>query len=321
MKFSDKIESMLASGKITAEQAHALNTSISGVKTASETIPETPVFHANLPTKLIIGIGVAALIGLQLWLSAGGSSLEINPTDTIQNVSETINQIGKVGAMSTTANKSISVILLGLPVLLSLIWFTVSYNSLVNEEEDVLGAWGQVEVNYQRRHDLIPNLVKTVEQYAKHEKETLQGVVSERNQALNTQIDTLKKEASSAKDLAQGAAARLTDEQYMGNLAHAEQVVSDNLKKTMLLVEAYPELRSSDQFLELQASIEGTENRIGVARMAFNEKVTRFNASIRKMPASLIAGFGNFQRKAYFKADVGTDKAESVTFNPTSPTN
>jgi LemA protein len=318
VKFNDKIEAMLASGKITSEQAHSLKASISGANAPSETSAAEPVCHNTLPTKLIIGVGVAALIGVQLWLSMTGTPTESDPTHTIQTVSDILNQSRKVGAMNTSSSNTISVILLGLPVLLSLIWFTLSYNNLVNEEEDVLGAWGQVEVNYQRRHDLIPNLIKTVEAYAKHEKDTLQGVVSERSTALTNQVNALQKEAASAKVTSQGAAAHLNDDTYMHNLAASEKSLGDALKKTMLLVESYPELKASDNFLELQASLEGTENRIGVARMTFNEKVTAFNASIRKMPTSFIAGFGNFQRKAYFKSDEGAQHAAPV-FETTIP--
>ena len=173
-----------------------------------------------------------------------------------------------------------------------------------------MSSWAQVESNYQRRADLIPNLVKTVKAFAEHEGDTLGDIAK-----LRSQMDGVEEENTKIKTMAEGAALHLDDDAYMANLAQAQQKLTGRVKGLMVAVEAYPNLRSSDQFLELQAELEGTENRINVARMTFNEKVGEFNASIRRMPGSLVAGFGDFQRKAYFKADEGAAKVVPVDFD------
>ena len=303
MKFENKIDSMLAQGKLNDEQANVLRASLSGAGTA--TYAAATGFHNPLPFgKIIFPLAVVGVIAL-LVVASGGQD-----TQTIQVVSETINQSGKVGEMSKPATSVLSILLFSLPVIASLIWFITSYNGLVSKEEDVLSSWAQVESNYQRRADLIPNLVKTVKAFAEHEGDTLGDIAK-----LRSQMDGVEEENTKIKTMAEGAALHLDDDAYMANLAQAQQKLTGRVKGLMVAVEAYPNLRSSDQFLELQAELEGTENRINVARMTFNEKVGEFNASIRRMPGSLVAGFGDFQRKAYFKADEGAAKVVPVDFD------
>lgn len=304
MKFENKIDSMLAQGKISLEQANVLRASLSGSGGAILSGDSTE-FHHPLPLGRIIYpavvIGVIALLAV----ASGGQEQQ-----TVQIISETINQSGKVGEMAKPATSVLSIILFSLPVIASLIWFVSSYNGLVSEEEEVLSSWAQVETNYQRRADLIPNLVKTVKSYADHEGATLGDIAKFRSQ-----LDGVLEENAKVKDMSEAAALHLGDDAYMANLAQAQQKLSSQMKGVMIAVEAYPNLRSAEQFMQLQSELEGTENRINVARMAFNEKVAAFNASIRRMPGSLVAGFGNFQRKAYFKADEGTEKVVPVDFD------
>jgi LemA protein len=301
VRFDSKIEQMLAQGKVTPEQAAALKSSLSGSHSPA------PSMHAPLPAKTLIAAMAGVTLIAIIMLASGGDSTDIQ---TIQDVSETLNQSGKVGEMNKSLSSVISVMLIGLPVIGSLIWFALSYNGLVSKEETVLSSWAQVESNYQRRADLIPNLVNTVKAFTEHEQETLTDIAR-----LRSQIDTVQQENAKVKEISQGAAAHLNDEAYMASLAQAQQGLSGQLKGLMMTVESYPTLRSSDQYMELQAQLEGTENRINVARMAFNEAVNQFNASIRKMPGSLIAGMGDFQRKAYFKADAGSQDAPTVSFD------
>lgn len=299
---------MQANGKLTQEQAATLKASLG----LTGSVPTTsPRYHGEIPVKPLL-VGAALLFFFALfWSLSGGDTPE---EQLIQNVSETLNQSGKVGEMNKSFSSLISGILIGLPVLGSLLWFTFGYNALVAKEEDVLSSWAQVESNYQRRADLVPNLVKTVKSFTEHEGETLTDITR-----LRSQMETVQKETLKLKEMSSSAAHHLEDETYMASLAKAQQELGGNIKGLMLLAESYPNLRSSDQYLELQAQLEGTENRINVARMAFNEKVGEYNASIRKLPGSLIAGAGDFQRKAYFKADEAANIAPSVDLGTTSP--
>ncbi len=217
----------------------------------------------------------------------------------------------------SNAKTNISAALLVVVPLVAIIGiFVVLHNGLVSKEEAVMGSWAQVESNYQRRTDLIPNLVKTVQSFVEHERAVLSDVTENRSAgtAVEKAIGDLLASRDEAENLAQGAEGKLGDEAYMKALAVAQQQVGSRMSYLFGLVENYPQLRSSDNFLALQDQLEGTENRINVARMNFNENVRAYNAAIRKMPASLIANMGGFQRKAYFKADEGTDKSVKVEF-------
>ena len=196
-----------------------------------------------------------------------------------------------------------------------LIWGWL-HNSLVSSEEATYSAWAQVESNYQRRSDLIPGLVETVSRYLRHEADTLTKVTHERGApvtALSKAIDDLvTAQSTSAQQLRSLGGRPPTDDAALETLAQYQDQVGRGISQVLAIAESYPTLRSADQFLELQAQLEGTENRINVARMAFNEAVRDYNGAIRKMPSNLVAGVGGFARKAYFKSDEGARHAGSL---------
>jgi LemA protein len=168
-------------------------------------------------------------------------------------------------------------------VVVSAVWFASSYNALVKKEEAIKTAWSQVESNIQRKADLLPNLVKTVKRYAAHEREIFDNIASVRKAMLQA-----------------------LHEGDVKKVAVWKKKLDESSLKLFALTENYPDLKSSEQFLQLQAQIEGAENRINITRMRFNEAVGEFNRYMRTVPANLIASTVGFKRKAYFKAD---DKA------------
>lgn len=159
------------------------------------------------------------------------------------------------------------------------------------------GQWAQVENAYQRRTDLIPNLVNTVKGYADFEKSTLTEVVEARAKATSVQVDPSKLNAES-----------------ISKFEEAQEGLSNSLSRLLLVVERYPELKANQNFLELQAQLEGTENRISVERNKFNEAVRDYNTYIRKFPNNLIAGMFGFEKKAYFEAKEGAETPPEVKF-------
>jgi LemA protein len=177
------------------------------------------------------------------------------------------------------------------------IYFTSTYNSMVAQEEAVSTAWSNVENQYQRRSDLIPNLVNTVKGYAAHEKETFDAVVSARAKATQTavSIDDLTPEKMQAYQRAQGE-------------------VGSALSRLLAVTENYPELKANENFKELQAQLEGTENRISVERRKFNETARGYNTAIRKFPRNIVAGMFGFEKHPYFEAEEGSEKAPEVKF-------
>lgn len=177
------------------------------------------------------------------------------------------------------------------------IYCVSSYNSLVTQEETVGTAWSNVENQYQRRSDLIPNLVNTVKGYAAHEKETFDAVVSARAKATQMTIDIedLTPEKIEAYQKAQGA-------------------VGSALSRLLAVTENYPELKANENFKELQAQLEGTENRISVERRKFNETVREYNTSIRRFPKNIVASMFGFEKRPYFEAEEGSEKAPEVNF-------
>ena len=194
----------------------------------------------------------------------------------------------------------------------------VSYNSLVAKEEQVFSAWAQVESTLQRRADLIPRLVESVSRFIRHERETLQGVTDARSNPsadLAAAIEDLASAgADSADVLAKGGEAIVETQDMLKGLAEAQARMDRSIRTLLATAESYPELRSSDQFLELQAQLEGTENRINVARLRFNETAGTYNAAIRSVPGVFIAGLGSFRRKAYFQADEDAGNAAELNF-------
>jgi len=177
-------------------------------------------------------------------------------------------------------------------------WAKGFNNTAINLKETATKTWGDVESSYQRRNDLIGNLVKTVQGAADFEKSTLEAVIKARSEATNTTID----------------ANNLTPEN-MAQFQQAQQGLTDALSRLLLVVERYPDLKANQNFLELQSQLEGTENRINVARDRFNEAVEPYNKHIKIFPNSLLAGIFNFDQMNYYKADAGSEKAPDVDFN------
>jgi LemA protein len=171
------------------------------------------------------------------------------------------------------------------------------YNTMVERQEAVVAQWAQVENVYQRRADLIPNLVSTVKGYAEFEQETLTGVIEARAKATSVSIDPSKLDANSIQ-----------------KFQAAQDGLSSALSKLMVVVEKYPDLKANQNFLELQAQLEGTENRIAVERKKYNEISQDYNTYIKKFPNNIIAGWFDFEQKEYFKSDAGAEKAPKVEF-------
>jgi len=182
-------------------------------------------------------------------------------------------------------------------ILLLIAWATSINNNLVTREEGVNTAWANVENVYQRRLDLIPNLVNTVKGVAKFEQQTLTAVIEARAKATSVQINP--------KNL---------DEGSLQKFQEAQNGVSSALGRLMVVVEKYPELKATQNFSELQAQLEGTENRITVERMKFNESAQAYNTYLRRFPNSMFAGMLGFQKKAYFQSQAGAEKAPEVQF-------
>jgi LemA protein len=178
------------------------------------------------------------------------------------------------------------------------LWGVGINNRLVSQEETVKTAWGNVENVYQRRADLIPSLVASVQGAADFEKSTLEAVVNARANATKTTID--------AKDLTP---------ENLAKFQSAQDALSSSLSRLLVSVEAYPDIKANQNFLDLQAQLEGTENRIATARKDFNETVTGYNQNVRKFPNNIIAGMCGFQTKGYFQAAEGADKAPNVNFD------
>ncbi len=171
------------------------------------------------------------------------------------------------------------------------------YNSMVEKDESVAQLWAQIETQYQRRADLIPNLVNTVKGYADFEQETLTAVIEARSKATSMQVDpsNLSQEEISKYQKVQGQ-------------------LSGALSRLLVTVERYPDLKANQNFRDLQAQLEGTENRITVARQRFNDAVKDYNAYIRKFPQNIFAGMFGFEKKAYFESESGSEKAPEVKF-------
>jgi LemA protein len=177
-------------------------------------------------------------------------------------------------------------------------WGLGIYNNLVTQDEGVRSAWSQVETQYQRRMDLIPNLVSTVQGFAKQELAVFQGVAEAR--AKVGQL-TVTKEV-------------LEDPQAFARFQQAQDQLSSALSRLLVVSEQYPQLKSNENFMDLQKQLEGTENRITVARTRYNETVQGYNTTIRRFPGSLVAGFTGFKEKAYFLAKAGAEEAPKVQF-------
>lgn len=185
---------------------------------------------------------------------------------------------------------------LGILAIIAL-WAVNAYNAFVAAEEEVESAWAQVENQYQRRADLVPNLVATVKGYAAHEQQTLEGVVEARAKATQITIDP----------------AHATPEQ-LAAFQTAQGELSQALGRLLAVAENYPDLKANENFRDLQAQLEGTENRIAVARQLFNETAKSYNKTIRRFPNNILAGMFGFEKKPYFEAEEGAAKAPKVEF-------
>lgn len=177
------------------------------------------------------------------------------------------------------------------------IWGISSYNGLVSMDENVSNSWANVETQYQRRSDLIPNLVNTVKGYAKHESETLESVMAARSQATQVKIDPSN-----------------CTPQQLAAYQKAQGDVTTALGKLLAITESYPDLKANQNFLELQSQLEGTENRINVARKDFNDTAKKYNTSLRRFPRNIIASMFGFEKRNYFEAEAGAEKAPKVEF-------
>lgn len=182
-------------------------------------------------------------------------------------------------------------------IAIAVMWCISGYNGLVSMDEGVQNKWADVETQYQRRADLIPNLVNTVKGYAAHEKETLEGVVKARSEATSVKIDP----------------SNMTAEQ-MAQYQNAQNGVTSALSKLLLVVEKYPDLKANQNFQELQSQLEGTENRIAVARRDYNAVAKEYNTAVRKFPKNILAGMFGFEKKEYFEAQEGSEAAPEVKF-------
>ena len=190
--------------------------------------------------------------------------------------------------------------IIGIALLIA-VWFGLTYNGLVTKQEQVESTWGNVQSSYQRRMDLIPNLVSTVKGYAKHEKSTFLEVTKARAQAYNAS----NKISNSSP----------TSQQQLNQLVSSQAALSGAVSKLLVVSERYPNLKASENFLKLQDQLEGTENRINYARDQFNNSVKTYNASIRRFPGNIVANIaGGFASKPYFQADKQAASAPKVTF-------
>ena len=191
----------------------------------------------------------------------------------------------------------IVLIVIAVVILSIFFWFRGSYNGMVSMSETVSSQWSNVENQYQRRLDLIPNLVNTVKGYAAHEQQTLEDVVNARAKATQTQINFDQ-----------------LDEAAIKKINSTQGELSSALSRLMAISESYPDLKANQNFLELQAQLEGTENRIAVERRKFNESVKNYDAYIRQFPKNMIAGMFGFVPKPYFEATAGAENAPKVEF-------
>ncbi len=182
-------------------------------------------------------------------------------------------------------------------VLVLVMWCVSTYNGIVELEEPVTTAWANVQSQYQRRADLIPNLVNTVKGYAKHEQETLEGVINARARATQITVDPNN----------------LTPEKLQEFQA-AQGELSQALGRLMVVQEQYPDLKANEQFKDLQAQLEGTENRINKARDTFNATVEKYNLKVRRFPGNILASMFGFETKAKFEAEAGAQNAPTVSF-------
>lgn len=193
--------------------------------------------------------------------------------------------------------KFIPIIIVAAVIVILVAWAISAYNGLVVKDEACSKQWSKVESQYQRRMDLIPNLVNTVKGYASHEEATLLKVIEARNQASQVKID----------------AENMTQEQ-LNNFQQSQENLSSAIRGLNIVVEKYPDLKANQNFLELQSQLEGTENRIAVERQRYSDVVNEYNTSVRRFPNSIFASIFGFDKKPYFEAQTGAENAPKVEF-------
>lgn len=177
------------------------------------------------------------------------------------------------------------------------VWVKNTYNGMVKADEGVSAAWAQVENVYQRRADLIPNLVATVKGYAAHESETLESVIAARSRATQVTVDPSE-----------------LSEEDIAEFNKAQGELSNALGRLLMITENYPDLKANENFRDLQAQLEGTENRITTERMKYNETARAYNTKVRSFPANIVASMFDFEKKGYFEAQEGAETAPKVEF-------
>ena len=188
-------------------------------------------------------------------------------------------------------------LLIGLGVVVILFfWGCSGYNGLVTSDQDVKKVWSNVETNYQRRTDLYSSVIKVIEGSANFEKSTLKEVIEARSKATSIQVN-------------------INDPKSLEAYQNAQAQLQGSFSKLMAIAEAYPDLKTTREFADFQAQIEGTENRINVARQDYNKSVEGYNLSVKRFPRSILAGLFGYKEKAYYKADVGTEKAPDIKFD------
>jgi len=224
------------------------------------------------------------------------------------------NSGGQAKGVSGAVVAAIVAGVLFLIILFVAITSVTTYNGLVDRVEAADEAWGQVEDAYQRRADLVPNLVDSVERFMEHERETLESVADAREgESLSQQLEALKAARQSASESDQTTRASApTRVETLAKLKGSQQQLSERMTALMARVEAYPQLRSSDQFMRLQSQLEGAENRISVARQRYNQAVSDLNSALQRIPGRWIAQLAGFEQRAYFEADNGAAEAPSV---------
>lgn len=193
--------------------------------------------------------------------------------------------------------KFVPIIIVAAVVVILVAWGVSVYNGLVVKDENCSKQWSKVESQYQRRMDLIPNLVNTVKGYASHEEATLLKVIEARNQASQVKID----------------AENMTQEQ-LNEFQKSQENLSSAIRGLNIVVEQYPDLKANQNFLELQSQLEGTENRIAVERQRYSDVVNEYNTSVRRFPNSIFASMFGFDKKPYFEAQSGAENAPKVEF-------
>jgi LemA protein len=295
-------------GVLSPRQAAMLRDSFAAGPRGEPTRPETG--GRKLWIGRILGGLVLAMVALLLVLALGSEG-----GDRIQDVAQTLNQPGEYGQMNKSLTGTLAAAILLIVPLLLWMWL---HNGLVAREERVFEAWAQTESNFQRRADLVPVLVDTVSRYLKHESETLTGVTEARTHSLADMakaIEDLAEAEKAARDLLRdGGPAVIEEAPALRRLYQVQGRIGRGMTALLAVAEDYPDLRSSDQFLELQAQLEGTENRINVARMRFNETVRDYNRAIRQLPGALVAQAGSFERKAYFQSEEEARNAPELAF-------